>query len=177
MEKIGIFCAASEGIDPKYFDSARRIGQWIGETRRTLIYGGSATGLMECVAAAAKQHGATVIGVVPSMLKESGKESRQIDRAIYVRNLSERKDVMTQEADILVALPGGVGTLDEVFHVMAAAIIGYHCKQVVFYNEYGFYDELLQFLTHLEQKGFARQPFSNYYKVASTLEELKDLTK
>ena len=106
MEKIGIFCAASEGIDPKYFDSARRIGQWIGETRRTLIYGGSATGLMECVAAAAKQHGATVIGVVPSMLKESGKESRQIDRAIYVRNLSERKDVMTQEADILVALPG-----------------------------------------------------------------------
>jgi len=81
---------------------------------------------------------------------------------------------MTEKSDILVALPGGVGTLDEIFHVIAAASIGYHQKKVIFYNEYGFYDELLKALGTLESKGFARKPFSTYYEVANTLEELKE---
>ena len=82
---------------------------------------------------------------------------------------------MLAEADILVALPGGVGTLDEVFHVMASAIMGYHHKQVVFYNEYGFYDELLHLLSSLEQGGFARQSFSAYYRVADSFDSLKEI--
>jgi len=81
---------------------------------------------------------------------------------------------MTEKSDILVALPGGIGTLDEIFHVMAAASIGYHRKKVIFYNEYGFYDELLKTLKTLEDKGFARQPFSTYYEIANTPEELKE---
>jgi len=81
---------------------------------------------------------------------------------------------MTEQSDILVALPGGIGTLDEIFHVMAAASIGYHRKKVIFYNEYGFYDELLKTLKTLEDKGFARQPFSTYYEIANTPEELKE---
>ena len=79
-----------------------------------------------------------------------------------------------EKSEVLVALPGGVGTLDEIFHVIAAASIGYHRKKVIFYNEYGFYDELLKALHTLEDKGFARQPFSTYYEVANTLNELKE---
>ncbi len=177
MEKIGIFCSASEDIDEKYFESARRIGEWMGDTRKTLIYGGSNLGLMECVAAAVKTRGGTVIGVVPSKLEESGRVSVHVDKIIRVRNLSERKDIMTGESDLLVALPGGLGTLDEVFHVMAAASIGYHRKKIIFYNEYGFYDELLRTLRTLEEKGFARKPFSTYYEIANTLDELKEIIR
>lgn len=174
MKKIGIFCSASENIDKMYFDSARRVGEWIGETGKTLIYGGSNLGLMECVARAVKENGGKVIGVVPTKLEEKGKVSTLLDEVIHTRNLSERKDVMTELADILVALPGGVGTLDELFHVIASASIGYHQKRVIFYNEYGFYDELLKALKTLENKGFARQPLSTYYDIANTLDELKE---
>ena len=174
MEKIGIFCSASENIDKMYFESARRIGEWIGQTGKTLIYGGASLGLMECVARAVKENGGKVIGVVPTLLEEKNSVSTQPDEIIHTFNLSDRKDVMTEKSDILVALPGGVGTLDEIFHVIAAASIGYHQKKVIFYNEYGFYDELLKALHTLEDKGFARQPFSTYYEVANTLNELKE---
>lgn len=174
MEKIGIFCSASENIDKMYFESARRIGEWIGQTGKTLIYGGANLGLMECVARAVKENGGKVIGVVPAKLEEKGSVSTCLDEVIHTHNLSDRKDIMTEKSDILVALPGGVGTFDEIFHVIAAASIGYHQKKVVFYNEYGFYDELLKALKTLENKGFARQPFSTYYEITNTLEELKE---
>lgn len=177
MKKIGIFCSASENIDKMYFESARQIGKWMGESNKTLIYGGANLGLMECIAGAVKEYGGTVIGVVPSKLEENGKVSKYLDQIIHTQNLSDRKDIITEESDILVALPGGVGTLDEVFHVIAAASIGYHQKKVIFYNEYGFYNELLKTLSTLEEKGFARQPFSTYYEVAETLDELKEKIK
>lgn len=176
MKKIGIFCSACDNIDKMYFDSARHIGEWMGQTGKTLIYGGSNLGLMECVARAVKENGGTVVGVVPTKLEERGGVSTLLDEVIHTRNLSERKDVMTEKSDILVALPGGVGTLDEVFHVIAAASIGYHRKKVIFYNEYGFYDELLNTLTTIETKGFARKPFSTYYEIANTLDELIEKT-
>lgn len=174
MEKIGIFCSASENIDKMYFESARRIGTWLGQTGKTLIYGGASLGLMECVAHAVKENGGRVIGIVPVKLEENGKASTSLDEIIHTRNLSDRKDIMTEKSDILVALPGGIGTLDEIFHVIAAASIGYHHKKVIFYNEYGFYDGLLETLRTLEDKGFARQPFSTYYEIADTLDELKE---
>lgn len=177
MEKIGIFCSASENIDKMYFDAARQIGEWMGKEGKTLVYGGAALGLMECVARATKENGGQVIGVVPSKLEEKGKVSALPDRIIHTNNLSERKDVIVCESDILLALPGGIGTLDEVFHVMAAASIGYHRKRVVFYNINGFYDKLLAALKNIETEGFARQPLSNYYDVANTYEELLTILK
>ena len=175
MEKIGIFCSASENIDKMYFDMAARIGQWIGETGRTLVYGGASLGLMECVAKAVKANGGHIIGVAPAKLEENGKVSTLPDRIINTRNLSDRKDRIVEESDVLVALPGGVGTLGEIFHVMVAASIGYHHKKVIFYNEGGFYDTLLKALKEIEEQGFARQPFSTYYQTANTPEELKQI--
>ena len=119
MEKIGIFCSASENIDKMYSDAAVRVGKWIGETGKTLIYGGASLGLMECIAQAVKTNGGHIIGVVPAKLEENGKVSTLPDRIIHTHNLSDRKDIIVEESDILLALPGGVGTLDEIFHVMA----------------------------------------------------------
>ena len=148
MEKIGIFCSASGSIDPIYFDAAHQIGEWMGKNGKTLIYGGANLGLMECVAKAVKENGGHVIGVVPSKLEENGKVSTY------------------------PALPGGIGTLDEVFHVMAAASIGYHQKKVIFYNADGFYNPLLAVLSELQTRGFTRHPLSSYYEVANTFNEL-----
>lgn len=175
MEKIGIFCSASENIDKMYFDAAYQVGKWMGNTGKTLVYGGANLGLMECVARAVKEHGGKVIGVVPAILEENGKVSTLPDEIIRTHNLSDRKDVIVAESEVLVALPGGVGTLDEIFHVIAAASIGYHHKKVIFYNEEGFYNKLLEVLEDLQEKGFARHPLSTYYNIANTLEELKEV--
>ena len=175
MEKIGIFCSASDVIEPIYFDKARALGEWLGQNKKTLVYGGANIGLMECVAKAAKDNGAFVMGVVPTKLEERGAVSDLLDVTFRVDDLSERKDTMLRESDVLVALPGGVGTLDEVFHVVASASIGYHHKKVIFYNVNGFWQPLLDFLDSMKGSGFARRPLENFYQVANTWEELIDL--
>ena len=175
MEKIGIFCSASDVIDPIYFEKTRELGKWMGQNRKTLVYGGANLGLMECVAKSAKENGAFIMGVVPTKLEEQGAVSDLLDVTFRVDNLSERKDTMLRESDVLVALPGGVGTLDEVFHVVASASIGYHHKKVIFYNVNGFWNGLLDFLDSLKVSGFARRPLENFYYVANTWEELIDL--
>ena len=175
MEKIGIFCSASEVIDPIYFEKTRELGVWMGQNRKTLVYGGANLGLMECVAQSAKENGAFIMGVVPTKLEERGAVSDLLDVTFRVDNLSERKDTILRESDVLVALPGGVGTLDEVFHVVASASIGYHHKKVIFYNVNGFWQDLLDFLVSMKGKGFARCPLENFYQVANTWEELIDL--
>ena len=131
MEKIGIFCSASENIDKMYFDSARQIGECMGKAVKTLIYGGADLGLMECVARAVKENGGKVIGVVPTKLEEKGRVCTFLDEVIHTHNLSERKDIMTEKSDILVALPGGIGKLDEKFHVMEDSNKGYNRKKVI----------------------------------------------
>jgi len=173
MEKIGIFCSASNSIDPIYFLKTTELGEWIGREGKSLIYGGSNLGLMECVAKAAKENGATVIGVVPSLLEENGRVSAFPDTIHKTKDLSDRKDIIMQLSDVFVALPGGVGTLDEVFHVVSSAMMGYHSKKVIFYNINGFYDTLLEFLLSMNNTPFARRSLHDFYETANTFEELK----
>lgn len=175
MDKIAIFCSASEQIAPKYARKAAELGKWMGERHKWLIYGGTNMGLMEATARAVKENGGQVMGVVPTILETKGKASDLPDVTFRAVNLSDRKDIMLQEADVAVALPGGVGTLDEIFHVMAAASIGYHDKKVIFYNIDGFWDGILQFLKGLEEQHFAHKPLNNYYQVANSFEELTAL--
>ena len=177
MNKIGIFCSACEQISPRYFECTRELGAWMAAEGKTLVYGGADMGLMECIAHTVKEHGGKVIGVVPTKLEEKGRVSDLLDVTFHTVNLSDRKDVILRESDILVALPGGVGTLDEVFHVVAAATIGYHTKRVVLYNIDGFWDSMLAMLQQMETKGFIRRPLNQFLNVATTLDELKDLLK
>lgn len=177
IDKIAIFCSASGNIDQAYFEKARELGIWMGQNKKTLIYGGANIGLMECIARAAKDNGAMVIGVVPTKLEERGRVSDLLDVTFRTDNLSDRKDMMLNEADVAIALPGGVGTLDEVFHVMAAATLDYHRKKVIFYNINGFWNGVIVFLAGLEAQHFAHHPLNNYFAVADNLEELTELLK
>lgn len=177
MKSVAVFCAASENIAPGYFEAAAEVGAMLGRMGATLVYGGARFGLMEATARAAKQAGARIVGVVPDILVERGRVSMLLDEQVNCRNLSERKDIMLERSDILVALPGGVGTLDEIFHVLAAATIGYHTKRVVLYNVNGFWDSLVATLDEMLQAGFIRGEFEKYFEVANSIAELEGLLK
>jgi uncharacterized protein (TIGR00730 family) len=173
VKRVGVFCSASDAVDAIYFESAYRFGEWLGKTGRTMIYGGTALGLMEQTARAVKENGGYVIGVLPSILKKNGLGSSFCNQMLYSNDLSDRKDTILKGADVLIALPGGIGTLDEVFHVMAAATVGYHNKKIIFYNINGFYNKLFSLLDDLNANHFITTgSLSDYYDVANTFEEL-----
>lgn len=177
MDRIALFCSASQDIEQVYVDKAREFGIWLGNNNKTLVYGGTSSGLMEEVAREAKRNGAFIMGVVPTIVEERGKTSDLCDVVFRTDNLSDRKDTMLRESEVAVALPGGVGTLDEVFHVMASATIGYHSTKVIFYNVNGFWNGIIDFLNALEKQRFTRFTLDGFYKVANSFEELTELLK
>lgn len=177
MYNIGVFCSACEDINPVFFEEGKKLGKWIAENNHTLVYGGAALGLMDCVAKAVKDNGGKVIGVVPEKLEEKNKVSPLCDIIYNTKNLSDRKDKMEELSDYMIAMPGGVGTLDEIFHVIAAGSIGYHDKKIIFYNIDGFYDKLISVLQDLQKGGFLRHSPDKYYLTANNLEELSTIIK
>ena len=115
------------------------------------------------------------IGVVPMLVEKSGRLSDYVDVEIPCDNLSDRKQLMMDQADVFIALPGGIGTLDEIFTVAASATIGYHRKTVILYNMKGFWNALIQMLDDLQQKGMIRGSWHQYIKTADSLEEISRL--
>ena len=170
--EVCVFCSANE-LAPQYVEAAREVGRWIGREGHTLVYGGAALGLMEVVARAAREAGAMVVGVVPAILERTGRASDCSDVRLLCDSLDDRKRLMVERSDLFVALPGGVGTLDEVFTVAAAASIGYHHKRVVLYNVGGFWDSLLALLADLKAKGVMRPGLDRSLPVATSVEELQ----
>ena len=171
--KICVFCSANSNIDPEYFERTRELGKWIADHGHTLVYGGCNLGLMECVAEAAHDNGAMTIGVVPRLVEQNGRISTYINVHVPCEDLSDRKSLMMSQADMFIALPGGIGTLDEIFTVAASATIGYHHKRVVLYNMKGFWDKLVALLDDLQQKGMIRGDWHQLIAVASSLDDLK----
>lgn len=171
--KIGIFCSANSHIDPDFVAATEELGRWMGREGHTLVFGGCDLGLMERVARAVKAEGGRTIGVVPTIVEERGGVSDCVDVEIPCDNLSDRKDLMLAQSDLMVALPGGVGTLDEIFTVVASRTIGYHRKPVLLYDMKGFYAPLIQLLDSLQAQGFVRGHWRDHLGVVSSLEELK----
>lgn len=147
------------------------LGRWIGSNGHTLVFGGCNLGLMECVARAVRQAGGTTIGVVPSIIERGGKASPSMDVCIPCDNLSDRKDLMLAQCDAAVALPGGLGTLDEVFTMAASATIGYHHKPVILLNAGGFWDTLIALLDDLQLKGVVRGQWRDIIKEAAGVDD------
>ena len=183
--KICIFCSANGGIDPDFFDATEELGRWAAENGHTIVYGGVNMGLMEHVAKAAMEtpkdsgHPRQVrtIGVVPRIVEQRGKASQHNEVEIPCDNLNDRKQLMEEQSDAFIALPGGIGTLDEIFTVAASATIGYHSKPILLYNMKGFWNPLILLLDDLQRQGLMRNPWKNYIHVANSLEEIKQILK
>ena len=168
--KICVFCSANQQIDPDFFGMTEELGRWVAENGHSIVYGGVNCGLMECVAKAAKEAGGRTIGIIPTIVEKSGRTSDYVDVEIPVDNLSDRKQLMMDQSDVFVALPGGLGTLDEILTVVASATIGYHQKTVILYNMKGFWNSLIQLLDDLQAKGMIRGNWQDYIKTADSIE-------
>ncbi len=175
--KICVFCSANEQIDPEFFALTEELGKWAAENGHAIVYGGVNQGLMECVAKSTKEAGGHTIGVVPTKVEETGRTSDYVDVEIPCDNLTDRKQLMMDQSDVFIALPGGLGTLDEVFTVAASATIGYHHKPVILYNMKGFWNQLIALLNGLQAKGMIRGEWQQYIKKADSLEEISELIK
>lgn len=173
--KICVFCSANQQIDSEFFTMTEELGRWAAENGHSIVYGGVNQGLMECVAKATKAAGGHTIGVVPMKVEESGRTSDYVDVEIPCDNLTDRKQLMMDQSDAFIALPGGLGTLDEMFTIAASATIGYHHKPVILYNMKGFWNKLIALLDDLQTKGMIRGDWHQYIKVASSLEDIKTL--
>lgn len=174
---VCVFCSANADIEPVYFEKAAELGRWLAREGHTLVFGGCNMGLMECVARAAHEAGGRTVGVVPGIVERGGRVSDHVDVKILCDNLDDRKALMVQRSDLFVALPGGVGTLDEVFTVAAAATIGYHHKRVLLYNVGGFWDSLVALLDDLQRRGFVRGQWQDLIHVVENLDEIGDFCR
>lgn len=173
--KICVFCSANEQIDPDFFLATADLGVWAARNGHTIVYGGVNCGLMECLAKATRQAGGRTIGVIPKIIEENGRISDHVDVELFCDNLSDRKQLMMDWADVFIALPGGIGTLDEVFTVAASATIGYHQKRIILYNVKGFWVSLIAMLDDLQQRGVIRRQWQQWITVANTLDDIDRL--
>ena len=153
------------------------LGKWIGDNGHTLIYGGATGGLMSRTSDAAHQAGAHVIGVIPPRIKAAGRLAANCDYLIEVQNMSERKQRMRDEADVIVCLPGSYGTLDEMMDATSSAIVGEHKKQVYVLNYKGFYEPLRQQIRIMQNLHFIPEQQSYAPIFVNSLDELYEAIK
>ena len=175
--RIAVYCSAKDAIPEEYLALGDALGTWIGEQGHSLVYGGATGGLMSRVSDAAKRAGAHVIGVIPTRIKASGRLADNCDYLIEVNNMSERKQRMRDEADVIICLPGSYGTLDEMMDATSSAIVGEHKKPTYVVNYKGFYEPLKQQIALMKSLKFI--PEDEHYKpvFVNSIEELCELVK
>ena len=149
-----VYCGSRLGDRPEFAAAAREVGAWIGHKKGQLVYGGGRNGLMGIMADAALEAGARVVGVIPRALVEKEWAHTGCTELHIVENMHERKRMMAERADAFLAIPGGIGTLEEFFEVWTWRQLGYHDKPVGLLNLDGYYDSLLAFLAGAVQSGF-----------------------
>lgn len=168
---ITVFCASSEKVEQDYFDAARRLGEGIAARDWNLVYGGTNCGLMRMVAETTLLGGGKVKGIIPRCIAERGVAARNITELVVVEDMKERKQLLREQADAFVALPGGWGTLEEVTEVVTLKQLGAHKKPIVFINTGGFYELFWKFMEQATAKGFISDAYRGLYRIAATPEE------
>ncbi|HPF91229.1 MAG TPA: TIGR00730 family Rossman fold protein [Flavobacteriales bacterium] len=169
---IAVFCGANTGRDPGILHAAQEMGRTIAQRGMGVVYGGGHVGLMGAVADAALQAGGPVIGVIPGFMMEKELAHQQLTELIVVKDMHERKMRMHELSQAVVALPGGFGTMDEVFELLTWRQLGLHAKPVGMLNVNGFYSPLLDQVVRMEQDGFLHGP--TRILAANTVDALLD---
>ena len=154
---VCVFCSSSNAVDSAFFAAATELGRAIARRGHVLVYGAGALGLMGALARSVHAHGGTVIGYIPAFMQEwPGVTYADADELVVTRDMRERKALMEARADGFVVLPGGFGTLEELFEMLALKQLERHAKPLVIVNTRGFYDHLLSLLDHIVAERFAR---------------------
>ena len=169
---ITVYCGSSFGSDERFRQAATEFGTWIGENGHGLVYGGSCMGLMGLVADAVLAAGGTAIGVEPSFLIEFEPQHDGLTELIEVETMVERKMAMIERGDAFVALPGGVGTLEEISEIASRVRLELMDAPCIIYNVAGYYDEFVTYLQRMEREGFILPHQAAKIVVATTLDEV-----
>lgn len=156
MKRLAIYCGSANPADSRYIELARQVGESLAQRGIGVVYGGGRLGLMGALAESALAAGGEVIGVIPEALVRGEVANHDCSELIVVGTMHERKAAFTRLSDGFLALPGGVGTLDELWEAVSWAQLGYHAKPVGLLNAFGFYDHLLAFNAHMAEVGFVR---------------------
>jgi uncharacterized protein (TIGR00730 family) len=159
IRAVCVYCGSGPGNDPAFADAARTFGRLLAEAKVRLVYGGGATGLMGEIARAALQHGGEVTGIIPTFLKAKEVDLKECTELVVVPDMHVRKQMMFDRADAFVALPGGIGTLEELAEQMTWAQIGRHTKPILIADVKGFWKPLLSLFAHMREAGFIRAGF------------------
>ena len=157
MQRVCVFCGSSLGADPVYAAAAANLGRLLAAEELTLVYGGARVGLMGAVADAALGAGGQAIGVLPDFLKRKEVEHNRLTELVIVSSMHERKARMAALADAFIALPGGMGTLEEFCEIVTWAQLNLHEKPCGLLNVQGYYDPLLEFVDRMIDEGFVRE--------------------
>ncbi len=178
MKHVGVFCGSHLGKNPIFSQMAAQLGELLVKRDYTLVYGGSSWGLMGVLATQILEHGGHIIGIVPDFFSENVIEQRAITLQ-RVTSMAERKEKMANIADVFIALPGGIGTLDEITEIMSMNQLGLHAKPIGLLNCDGFYDPFLKQLDNMHQEELIHEVHRNMIVAADTphklLEQLEQL--
>ena len=174
MKNICVFCGAKNGNNPAWIEQATHLGQGIAQRGWRLVYGGAGSGLMGTTARATLQSDGKVLGIMPEGLRtEQAIESDKVELRI-VKNMQERKEMMMEEADAFVIIPGGIGTLDELFEVWTAKQLNLLTKPIVIANWNAYYDHLIAFIQQSHQSGFLTDSHLQKIIFVNTVDEVFD---
>jgi hypothetical protein len=175
MSKIGticVYCGSGAGNNPRFTEAASAFGKILAENRIRLVYGGGSIGLMGAIATAALDHGGSVTGIIPEFLNTRERMLSRVQELIVTPDMHERKRLMFERSDAFVALPGGVGTLEELVEQLTWQQLGRHSRPVLLANIDGFWEPLIALLTHMRATQFIRPGFSIEVLKADRVEDI-----
>lgn len=175
IKDVCVYCASSTKIPSVYFDAAERLGQLLAEQGINLINGAGRQGLMGRISDATLACGGTVTGVIPHFMVEQGWHHHGLTRLIETETMHERKQLMAELSDGVIALPGGCGTMEELLEIITWKQLGLYLNPIIILNTDGFYDPLLTLMKQAIGQNFMRREHENIWQVASTPEEAVDL--
>jgi uncharacterized protein (TIGR00730 family) len=156
MKRLAVYCGSATPSDPTYMELARNVGETLAKRGIGVVYGGGRLGLMGAVASGALDNGGEVIGIIPEALAGSEVANNDCTELHVVKGMHERKKAFTDLSDGFVTIPGGVGTMDELWEAISWAQLGYHNNPVGLLNAFGFYDHLIAHNAHMASVGFVR---------------------
>jgi len=172
MNKIAVYCGSSSGSEPVFKDSAYNLGIALAKHNIGLVYGGAKVGLMGAVADGALSKKGSVTGVLPRFLAEKELQHLFLTEIVMVETMHERKAKMSELADGFIALPGGFGTMEELFEMLTWAQLALHRKPIAILNVNGYYDSLVDFISTMIQNGFLKEEYRDLLIVSDNIEDI-----
>ncbi|MCF1505860.1 TIGR00730 family Rossman fold protein [Afifella sp. H1R] len=172
LENVCVYCGSAPGREPSHAEAARAFGRILAEENIRLVYGGGSVGLMGTLARSVLDCGGAVTGIIPQFLEEREQLFADVTELILTTDMHERKRTMFERADAFVALPGGIGTLEEVVEMMTWAQLGQHHKPVLVANLGGFWQPLINLLDHMRDEGFIRETSDIRFLEAESVEDI-----